>query len=160
MAKKSREPSLFTEFVEQVVFEYPVCIEYTGGERYGNGDVEAFYENGVRCCISTRGNASNFLKTKFRPKNSLTLEEGILEYELQIKTLLYIHKKITPDDFNKRYEEMDRINNELDLLTFEDTFKEVYYTEVNGIEKHSKPKTDEEAVIKPEEPAAEADHPF
>jgi hypothetical protein len=159
---KRRSPELFDAFVQEVKFEYPICIEYTEGVRYGTGNVEAFFENGVRAFISTKGNTSTFSKTKFVPKYILTIEDARKEYEMYIKTLLYIHKEITPEEFNKRYELMDKINNSLDSLIFEDAFRQAKYeaekADVSKLIKTKEKIPDEKTSFEHKQP--ETDYPF
>lgn len=164
MAKyKGREPDLFDAFVEETKFQYPICIEYTEGLRYGNGNVEAFFENGVKTFISTKGNSSSFLKTKFVPKYSNTEEEARKEYELYIKTLLYIHTEISPEEFNRRYEAMELINSNLDSLLFEDSFRQAKEHQgeqnISGVTKVKEQLKNEETVITAKKDDI-ADHPF
>ena len=163
MSYKKRSPDLFDAFVEETKFEYPICIEYTEGLRYGNGNVEAFFENGVRAFISTKGNSSTLSKTKFVPSHSNTEEEARKEYELYIKTLLYIHTEISPEEFNRRYETMEVINSNLDSLLFEDTFRQAKEYEgesnISGVTKVKEQLKNEETVVTAKKDDV-SDHPF
>jgi hypothetical protein len=161
--RKGRSPELFEEFVLQKQIEYPVVIEYSSGERYGDNNIEMFLQNGVSAFVSIKDNSCTFSKKKFIPKNSTTEEEAIIEYEMFIRTLMYIHKESDNEEFEKKWKEMDSINNKLDEISFSETFKQAkgmfYEQNLSGFLKKKKGdiNNEESIVIKQEN---DTDHPF